>query len=148
MFLQIFIGILIIGSNAFIHAYFLSVAIRNARHLIRWVEKRPTIFHMAMAFSSTVVWVMLAHLIETGVWATLFRVLNIFEDIETAFYFALVAYTTLGFGDITLPEQWQLLSGFVASSGFLMFGWSVAFQVSYITEFSAVKNVFNGNSRR
>ncbi|MEM9898581.1 MAG: ion channel, partial [Pseudomonadota bacterium] len=57
---------------------------------------------------------------------------GIFDRLDTSYYFSLVAYTTLGFGDIILPENWRILSGLIAANGFLIFGWSTAFQVEYL----------------
>jgi hypothetical protein len=52
--------------------------------------------------------------------------LGAIETLETAVYFSTVTFTTLGFGDITLDEDWRLLSSFEAANGLLMFGWSTA----------------------
>ncbi len=40
--------------------------------------------------------------------------------------FSTVTYTTLGYGDITLPPVWRVMSGFEAMNGILLFGWSTA----------------------
>jgi hypothetical protein len=48
--------------------------------------------------------------------------LGIFETLEEAVYFALVSYTTLGFGDVLLEKEWRLLSGMAAANGLLNFG--------------------------
>jgi hypothetical protein len=46
-------------------------------------------------------------------------------------YFALVNYTTLGYGDVTPIARWRLLGPMAAMNGVLLFGWSTAviFQV-------------------
>jgi hypothetical protein len=41
-------------------------------------------------------------------------------------YFAFVNYPTLGYGDITPVENWQLLGPITAMNGVLLFGWSTA----------------------
>jgi voltage-gated potassium channel Kch len=46
---------------------------------------------------------------------------------ERALYFSTVTFTTLGYGDITLQERWQLLSSFEAANGIILFGVSTAF---------------------
>ena len=38
-----------------------------------------------------------------------FIILGLFESMEEALYFSVVALTTLGFGDVTLDAQWRLL---------------------------------------
>jgi ion channel len=46
-------------------------------------------------------------------------------------YFAMVNYTTLGYGDVTPMARWRLLGPMTAMNGVLLFGWSTAviFQV-------------------
>ena len=56
------------------------------------------------------------------IWSVAYVVLDIFDAFEAALYFALVAFTTLGFGDVLLPLEWRLLGGFTAANGFFAFG--------------------------
>ena len=53
-------------------------------------------------------------------------VLGLFPSLEQAVYFALVAFTTLGYGDVLLPKEWQLLGGMAAANGLLNFGLLIA----------------------
>ncbi|MEO1239589.1 MAG: ion channel, partial [Pseudomonadota bacterium] len=55
-------------------------------------------------------------------WTMAFLALGLFETTEASLYFALVSFTTLGFGDILLPLEWRLLGGMIATNGFLSFG--------------------------
>ena len=43
-----------------------------------------------------------------------------------SFISPLVNYTTLGYGDLTPAERWQLLGPMTAMNGVLLFGWSTA----------------------
>lgn len=45
---------------------------------------------------------------------------------ETAVYFSFITFTTLGYGDVTLRSEWQLLCGLEAMNGIFLFGWSAA----------------------
>ena len=69
-------------------------------------------------------------------WSGTYLALGVFDALEPAVCFSLVAYTTLGFGDVTLDEDWRILSGLTAANGFLVFGWSTAFQLEYIGRLS------------
>jgi len=71
--------------------------------------------------------VMLLHLSHTGLWAGFYYWRGLFKDYETAFYFSLGSYTTIGYGDIVLPQQWRLLGGVEGISGVLLCGLSTAF---------------------
>ena len=43
---------------------------------------------------------------------------------RSAFYFSAVTYTTTGYGDLVLPEEWRLVGGVEALTGILMCGLS------------------------
>jgi hypothetical protein len=73
-----------------------------------------------------VLWLFLGTILEVWCWALLYLFLGALETIEKAVYFSTVTFTTLGFGDIVLDEEWRLLSSFEAANGLLMFGWSTA----------------------
>jgi voltage-gated potassium channel len=67
------------------------------------------------------------HLVEAGLWAVFYYVRGLFADFETALYFSLVTYGTIGFGDVVLPQRWRLLSGIEGISGVLLCGLSAGF---------------------
>lgn len=67
------------------------------------------------------------HLLEIGTWATFYYFRNLFPDYETSFYFSLGTYSTIGYGDVVLPQRWRLLGGIEGISGVLLCGLSGAF---------------------
>lgn len=77
------------------------------------------------------------HLIEASAWAALYWLCNAIPDPETAFYFSLTSYTTVGYGDVVLPTDWRLLGPLEAATGILMFGWSTSIMVAAITRILA-----------
>jgi hypothetical protein len=72
-------------------------------------------------------WLVLLHLVEISLWALLYAWGQAIPDIHAAFYFSSVTYTTVGYGDVVLPERWRLLGGVEALTGILMCGWSTGF---------------------
>ena len=72
-------------------------------------------------------WTVLIHLVEIAVWAVLYAVGGGMPDLQTALYFSAVTYTTTGYGDLVLPEQWRMVGGVEALTGILMCGWSTGF---------------------
>ena len=48
-------------------------------------------------------------------------------DLQSAFYFSAVTYTTTGYGDLVLPTEFRLAGGVEALTGILMCGWSTGF---------------------
>ncbi len=77
----------------------------------------------------TAVLMILLHLLEVMLWALVYRLVAPAElpDWETATYFSVVTFTSLGYGDITLSSQWRLLSGLQAIDGIVLLGWTTAF---------------------
>ena len=72
-------------------------------------------------------WIILLHLIEIAVWAFFYAREHGMPDLQSAFYFSAVTYTTTGYGDLVLPNEWRLVGGVEALTGILMCGWSAAF---------------------
>jgi hypothetical protein len=75
---------------------------------------------------------LLLHLAEAVVWALFFVLVGALPDLETAAYFSLTSYTTVGYGDVVLPEPWRLLGPLEAAVGILMLGWSTGVLVAVI----------------
>lgn len=67
---------------------------------------------LALAVVSVSVWL----------WAFAYLALGLFSTVEESVYFSLVAFTTLGFGDILLAPEWRLLGGIEATNGLLSIG--------------------------
>jgi hypothetical protein len=65
---------------------------------------------------------LVAIMLQMAGWAVLFRLLGQFEDFETALYFSGITFTSLGYGDITLPKRLRILSAMEAADGLMMFG--------------------------
>jgi hypothetical protein len=72
-------------------------------------------------------WMVLLHLFEISVWALYYFGKGAIENVEDAFYFSAVTYTTTGYGDLVLPQAWRLAGGVEALTGILMCGWSTGF---------------------
>jgi hypothetical protein len=67
-----------------------------------------------------------ALLLEVLLWALLYRGLGLMPSLEASLYFSGITFTTVGYGDMTLPDCWRLLSVGEAVNGVLMAGWSTA----------------------
>jgi voltage-gated potassium channel len=71
--------------------------------------------------------IVLLHLIQVGLWAVVFWQAQELPNLETALYFSLATYTTIGFGDVVVGPGWRVLAGFEGLTGMLLIGWSTAF---------------------
>ena len=71
--------------------------------------------------------IVLLHLIQVGLWGVVFWRASELPTLETAIYFSLATYTTIGFGDVVLGPGWRVLAGIEGLTGLLLVGWSTAF---------------------
>ena len=69
-------------------------------------------------------WTVFLHLVQILVWAFVYAWRDALPDFTTAAYFSAVTYTTTGYGDLVLPEEWRLVGGVEALTGILMCGLS------------------------
>jgi len=66
------------------------------------------------------------------IWSSGFVLSGALPDWNTAVYFSLVTYTTLGYGDVILGPGLRIFAAFSAVTGLLGFGISTAFLVGAI----------------
>jgi hypothetical protein len=94
-----------------------------------WLMREPHWPKLSLLLIAVSVWVL--GIITAGVWmwAMVFLWVGALSTLEEAVYFALVSYTTLGFGDVVLSREWRILSGMVGANGFLNFGLLTAVMV-------------------
>lgn len=76
------------------------------------------------------------HLMETIFWALPIYALSMVPTWADSYFFVLENYTTLGAGNVRLPESWRLLGPIMAMSGVFTFGWTTGVLVSTMSEFT------------
>lgn len=127
MFTEILIAALIVSMCLLLHVVGLLLMaewlLLRREHLERAGARIRYAILMILLFSG----IMLLHTIETGIWALLYYTRALFNDFETCLYFSLTSYTTIGYGDVLLPQRWRLLGAIEGISGVLLCGVSTAF---------------------
>lgn len=86
---------------------------RNARWLAR-APHRPKLALVIVATSLAVLGMVTA---SVWLWAGAFHLLGVFATFEEAMYFTLVTFTTLGYGDVLMPQDWRILGGWRRRTG-------------------------------
>jgi len=79
--------------------------------------------------SALTAWMFLAIVIEAWLWALVYLLnpmITALPDMETALYFSMVSFTTLGYGDVVLVGKWRMLASIQAANGVIVFGWTTA----------------------
>ena len=132
MAVQFLIGAVIISIAVALQG----LAIGVAGGVQSWIQRsgrRPGPVHMVLLVIGVTLWMMTGQMAGVFVWATALVWLGAFDAFEPALYFALVAYTTLGFGDVLLPEDWRLLGALTASNGMISFGLATAYMARFLS---------------
>lgn len=122
MVLQIVIGTALIVASILVGAgFWLGIEVAFMR-LHNWLMRPPHRAKLVAALVISLFGTLSMISISVWIWTVAFLALDIFATTEAALYFALVSFTTLGFGDVLLPDEWRLLGGMIATNGFLNFG--------------------------
>ncbi|MEM8800082.1 MAG: ion channel [Pseudomonadota bacterium] len=129
MLMSCLLGGLVIALVTASHAAFIVAADVVVRRNHKLFIETENSFWNIVELTLVTCWLMGSHLVGTGVWTAAFLFVDAAATIEEAAYFALVCFTTLGFGDIIIGPPWRLLTGFAAANGLILFGVSTAFLI-------------------
>jgi voltage-gated potassium channel len=127
MFRELLIALSVVAICVVIHTGGLVMFAQFLIYRFPKIERVQTMWRQALLLIVIFGVVIFLHLVEAALWALFYYVRNLFQDFETAFYFSLVTYASIGFGDVVLPQRWRLLSGIEGISGVLMCGLSGGF---------------------
>lgn len=130
--IQLAIGSGVIAVIVGIHAELLNLLSVNFPRLMALARRRLHRFANTGLIIAAMLFILFAHTVEVWLWALVLLAVGAVQGLEPALYFALVSFTTVGFGDITLTAEWRLLSALIGANGFLLFGWSTAYMVELV----------------
>jgi len=126
MLIEFLVAFLIAAICAVIH---LTTLIR----LLEWLLRKKAKFdrrHGFRHFTPLLLFVFsiitVLHILEACIWAAFYASYKLFPDWETSIYFSLGSYTTIGYGDVVLPQNWRILGGIEGITGVLLCGVSTA----------------------
>ncbi|CAM3475169.1 potassium channel family protein [Parendozoicomonas haliclonae] len=112
-----------------IHSGGTAALVRYFRYESRFAKRIFGDFTGILALSCIAVFLLCLHILQVLLWAGVYwglinsPAITSFAD---AFYFSIITYTTVGYGDIVIAGEGRLLSGIESMIGILMFGWSTA----------------------
>lgn len=98
----------------------------------KWSAK-GVFFATAAPIAVSLAFIVATHTIQVWIWAIVWVLLEVLPDWNSAIYFSLVTFTTLGYGDIVLGEGLRIFGSFASVAGLLAFGLSTAYLVAMMT---------------
>lgn len=132
MVVQLALGTLLVLISVVIAALAFSVLEVLLIRVRPWIARPPHRAKLMLMLCIAVLWSFSTVVVGVWIWALAFRALGVFPTLESSVYFSIVAYTTLGFGDILLPQDWRLLGGMASANGLLNFGLLTAMLVEVL----------------
>ncbi|MEB3295972.1 MAG: potassium channel family protein [Cyanobacteriota bacterium] len=144
--LAIAVGMLVLTAAVHTLVTVIQAELSHRPQLEAWCaphSRRRLLLIMAMALLTA-----LALIVEILLWALVYRGLGLFGGLEDSVYFSGITFTTVGYGDMTLPHCWRLLSVAEAVNGVLMAGWSTAQLVYSVQRIMALRLAREGRLPR
>lgn len=134
MFEQIALGSVLLILNILVMASAALVLEVGFRRVHPWLLRPPQRLKLLAMLITVGLWVLAVVTAGVWIWALALFGLGAFATLEEATYFALVAFTTLGLGDVVPPEDWRILAVMAAVNGFLSFGLLTALLVEALRQ--------------
>lgn len=139
MFNNLAVGTVMISMTVIIHTFGL-MAVTNV--MTRLVARFRMHGHRSrvVAMISVVMGLFVVLAVEIWLWAACYLVIDLLPDLETALYFSIVTFSTIGYGDIVPARDWRVLAALEGINGFLFIGWSTAYLVAAGTRVGPFKS--------
>lgn len=120
----------LVSATVVVHATGLSAALRLGS--LRLGALPTSTLGVAWVLVRLACWLILVQAIEISIWALFYLWHGSMPDAESAFYFSGTTYTTIGFGDLVIADEWRMLAPIEGLTGILMSGLSTGFFFSVV----------------
>jgi Ion channel len=78
----------------------------------------------SVIFSYAILLMLFLHILELTIWGVVLKLSGLIPNFRDSVYFSANTYTTIGYGQMILPESWRELSPIIAISGLFTFAWT------------------------
>ena len=140
---QILIGSGVICGTVIIHVLFINALVYFLSKYGNWLATPPHMFKRTFVLIGMVLWLVAGLTVTSWLWAGIFLLNGVFEQLETALYFAVVTFTTLGYGDVTVGSDWRILASLTAVNGLIIVGLNTAFLVEALSRINSAQGTSN-----
>lgn len=105
----------------------LNRAVRTEAAIERLKHIDPLSPRGALFTLGTVIAMLALHGIEIWLFAFTYLAVGAIPNLEEALYFSTISYSTVGYSDTHVLQEWRLLGAFESVLGIFLLGWSTAF---------------------
>jgi len=133
MLLQLSLSTVLIIATLLIQVAFIAASVAALTKVGTWLGSGQVSAKFILALSLLIVWLVMGLTVCCWVWALMFLQLDFLTSLESALYFSIVTFTTLGYGDITLSDDWRILGSLCAVNGLILVGLNTAFLVEALS---------------
>jgi hypothetical protein len=130
MFTQFALGTLLVVVCSVIHGiglFSLSRAIRTESSIERLSHTQPLSLRGSLFTLSIVLAIVMLHGVEIWIFAFAYLGTGAIGTLEEALYYSTISYSTVGYSDAHVTQDWRLMGAFESVLGVILLGWSTAF---------------------
>jgi voltage-gated potassium channel len=142
---QLLIASAMVAANIVVHLIGLGLLLALLRVHDTRSTKRGAIIGQALALMGVAFGLFALHTADIWGYALLFYQLGATQTFESALYYSTATYSTIGYGDVILDQQWRILGAIEGGNGVILLGWSTAFFVSVVARLRALEHDWLGN---
>ena len=124
---QIFWGSAVLALCCLIHVTAIALGVGLLARTAKIIDSKYRKTKVAILLTEATGVLVAAHTVQVWLWALMLFLFGVLANFYDAVYFSLVTYTTVGYGDIVLPEGFRIFGAFAGVAGLLVFGLSTAF---------------------
>jgi hypothetical protein len=129
MLAAVVIGLALVCVTTIVQAGFMIAGVRFVDWRMTKRDRVRTHLPKAILVSGFTAWMFTGMLLEAQLWAVFYLLhpeITQLPDLETAIYFSMVTFTSVGYGDVVLIGKWRVLAAMEAANGVIIFGWTTA----------------------
>lgn len=134
MFLQIALGSGLLVVNVLVMAVAALVLETVFRAAHPWLITPPQRAKLILMLVGVGIWILAVLTVGVWIWAYVLFETGVFKSMEESVYFAIVAFSTLGLGDVVPHQEWRIFAAMAAVNGFLSFGLLTALLVEALRQ--------------
>ena len=132
-------AVILVVLTLWIQCVGMGLAIHWARTFLERSTIKLSAWHSAVLMIRFAAAMTLLHVAEILIWSCFYR-WQCFSSWGSSFYFSAVSFSTVGYGDVLLPQSWRTLGPIEGLIGILMCGMSVSGLFAILTRILAAES--------